>query len=345
MKVLAYVAIDYVYFTKLIPRLQQEVEVVPIVVYEMLHKLGGSQVTRAEWGMFLDYMLVNEKPDAIWCYALPDEETLAAGRRHRIPVLIQEYYGHYPYNLSGILPYGADWNAFYQVGPEPEETGRRNEWPNITISLSEAFYPASDTIPIYMESYKPGGASSSYPFWQPNGTGRDFVDLTMKVINFCRGNKELSQCPIRVRLHPRYPERFRQTAEAVEAAGDPLSVIDRSTVAESLDWTDVVVHVNSNYGFDAIRAGGEVISAGGFAFFDNPLYSHAVRTPEALQCGLEKAAQKIRTKGKVPRPFVSGLLHDLEKGGQFYHPCLEPYESGNLSKALACAAKVPRLTD
>jgi len=345
MKIIAYVAIDYRYFARLLPQLKKSAEVFPLVVLETLSKLGGPAVTPEEWRQFWNFLLDQEQPDAIWCYALPDEITLAVAARHRLPVLIQEYYGHQPHNLTGILPYAADWNACYQHRSPPTllPPARQREWPVITLSLSEAFYPADETIAELLRTYRPGGASPRYLYWYPNAVAADFTALLKLVMELCRSNDRLRGCPLRVRPHPRYPEAFAAIADAVETADDPSTAIDRSPAAEALAETDIVVHVNSNYGFDAVRCGAEVISAGGFAFFDNPLYTRSVHTATELSTALTSSVRKIREYGKIPPSFLPWLLQDLEPGGSFFHPCLEPYPDGLLATTLQQAGRIPLL--
>ncbi|MDD3118040.1 MAG: hypothetical protein PHQ27_02560 [Victivallales bacterium] len=342
MKLIAYLCTDYVYFSRLLPELRTTAEVLPVVVCELLHKLGGNATPAGLAGIW-DYLMGRESYDALWCYGLPDEITLAQCRRHRIPVLIQEYWGHYPGNLTGILPHHADWQAYYAaeltgVRPEP---GRKNDHPAITVCLSDGLYSAESTLGAVMKDYVPGGKSPRNPFWYPNRLFHSYAELAALVIDICRRDTTLVDCPVRVRLHPRYPERFQAAADDVVARNDPRYTVDISPVGDSLAATDIVVHVNSNYGFDGLRAGAEVISVGGRAFFDHPQLTAVVETASQLRVQLRDKAALIRQRGRQRRQFLPLLLRDLTT--RFHHPCLEPYPAGVLGEVLQRAAAVPQL--
>ncbi len=342
MKIIAYLCTDYIYFSKLMPELQKDCEVLPVVLCEMLHRLGEQATPDGLAGLW-DYLMSQDRYDGLWCYGLPDEATLAQCRKHRVPILMQEYWGHYPCNLSGILSHDADWARYYApelAGAMPEPT-RKNAAPVITVCMSDGLYDQSLTLGEVMKTYRSGGRSPRNPFWYPTRMFKSYAEFAALVIEACRRDPLLSDCPVRVRLHPRYPERFQDAADYVRSLNDPRFSIDTAPVGESLGATDIVVHVNSNYGFDALRDGAEVISVGGFAFFDNPQLTCVAMSAVQLHEQLRQKVELIRTRGRQRLAFMPLLLRDLET--VFYHPCLEPYPAGGIGNAIARAAALPLL--
>ena len=342
MKIIAYLCTDYIYFSQLMPQLKKSCDIMPVVLCELLYKLGANATPEGLAGIW-DYLMSGEHYDGLWCYGLPDEVTLAQCRKHRVPVLMQEYWGHYPHNLSGILSRDTDWRQYYasELDTLPPATGRVNPAPVITVCMSDGLYDQSLTLGEVMKAYQPGGRSPRNPFWFANRIFNSYAGLASVVIENCRQDPLLADCRVHVRLHPRYPEKFQDAADYVASLHDPRYTVDTSPVGESLEATDIIVHVNSNYGFDGLRAGAEVISVGNFAFFDHPQLTASAMTATQLHELLREKAALIRNRGRLRQPFMPLLLRDLET--VFHHPCLEPYPPGRIGEVISRAAALPLL--
>lgn len=344
MKIVAYVNGDYIYYVSLLPKLGKECEVLPLVLCETLHKLKKAADAPLPdlYADLWDYILGREHYDGIWCYGLPDEICIAKSRQYGVPVLIQEYFGHYPGNLSGIFSLDADYQTFYKSRSLPETTGMgKKDAPVICLAFSLGLYDHPTSLGAWMENYEAGGRNPGNPYWRVMRMYKSYRELAEIVVGLCRETPELQDCEVRLRPHPRYPEIFADVIDYANALNDPRYRLSREPVGEMLETTDVLVHVNSNCGFDALRAGCEVISVGGFSFFSNPQLQTVVYEPGELLQALKTGVENIRQRGKQVKSFLPPLLEDM--AAELHHPCLEPYPDGRLFQALSYAVSMPLL--
>jgi hypothetical protein len=339
MKVIAYIAASYRYFGDNMPRAARDFDLTPFPLYENLLKMG-KETTPEDFALFWDCLLEKERFDALWSYARPDEITVQKCAERGIPVLIQEYYGHHPKRISAIAPLRCDWEKVFPPNEEDIAAGPRPKArPVITVTLSEGGYSKHRTISRFIHVYD-GANVPLHPFWFPCDELRSYADFVKMILSARDASPVLKECEIRLRPHPRYPQVFQNEIGLIEKLGDPAVTVDRTPLADSLAGTDIIINVNSNHGFDGLRAGKTVITFNDRAFYANPCLTLSPMTPAELARDLEKAAVRLMANGTRPIRFIRRLERMLE--GPLSYPCIgQPEDESKLKNAVELAASLP----
>jgi len=326
------------YFGEIMPKLSKYMEIFPVGLYEILKKLGDN--ANAEClGLFWDSVLSEGEYDAMWTYSRPDEVTIDKCRQYNIPIVIQEYYGHYPYNITALFPFDCDIEKAYggkEADRQISSPGKKS--PVITVALSEGLYSVENRLDVSISRYQ-GKSVHLHPFWQDSNILNSYLTYVSTIVEICRGCSELQDCKLMIRPHPRYPALFKEVADYVKNIGSELLVLDFSSVEDSLKETDIILNVNSNYGFDGIRAGCEIITFEDRAFYSNPFLTHSPENPLQLKETLIKSVEKIRKEGKILKNYIPGMLKDME--GILSNSCLGPYDIEHIGNSFEYAVKLP----
>jgi hypothetical protein len=312
MRIIAYISKVYNYFRETLPVLSKSAEIVPLDLYDTLRKMGPG-AGPDDFSLLWDRIFDGGGIDALWSYALPDEITIAAARKHNIPLLIQEFYGHCPERIRAVLPLDCDFDANFPASAEPPapEPGRDGP-PVIVLALSEGLFDESRTIEAFMPKFSPGGMIPMNPFWFPTHGLRSYMELVKMTVDSFKGSGAFSDCILKIRPHPRYKELFQDIADWAERLGDPRVKLDWSPAAESLKEAAVVINVNSNYGFDALRAGRGVVTFGGRAFYASPQLTASPKNQDELSAAMRGLLAEFRKNGARVKPFLPGLLAALK---------------------------------
>jgi hypothetical protein len=338
VKIIAYVALGFRYFGMLVPKISKYHEITLFPFFEILKKLGPD-VTPETYAVFLEHFLSQENYDGLWSYARPDEITLDVCYKNDVPVLIQEHFGHYPFNIDSLFPAHCDFEKLYDGRERMSFEGRPRENPVITYCLSKGIYDVAGSSPeVLKNNYS--GKDEYDPYWFKDEMLTDYKKLVEVTAEFVLNMPELSDCLFYVRPHPRYPEIFREAVEFAESIGDKRVKVDRGPVADSIERTDIAVTVRSNYGFDAFRAGREVITMKAHAFYAHPQLTVTAHSKAGYLSALSDSARKIRRRGRRPKWFLPYLIESLR--GPMSSKCLEPYSIRRLSEAIEYGVKISR---
>lgn len=342
MKIIAYVANSYFYFGTQIPLLSELCEILTVPLFEILKNKLGKNTTPEEFALFWDSIMSKDKYDVLWAYNRPDEVTIAKCMEYNVTIMVQEYFGHYPYNICGLLPLNCDFEKRYKDKvPILNEKKEFDEKPlKITYSLSVAIFDEDSNISNIIGKYK-GKDEFLDIYWRGNPCMEDYLTLVKILVDVCFASNELKDSQICVRPHPRYPEKFKDVIDYVEKLNDPRVVLDYSDIKDSLENTDIAICANSSYGFDALRAGCEVITFDGKAYYAHSQLTQSPKNPEELKISLLNAVRKIRENRKTGKSFLPFLLEDLE--GPLANPCLFPYDVNKLMSAFEYGIAFPRL--
>jgi hypothetical protein len=336
-KIIAYITVTYRYFNEIIPELSRSFEIIPLYLFKTLKKLGNNP-TPDNFAIFLENF-INENPcDALWSYNKPDEITTAICCKRNIPIFVQEYYGHCPYNIDAIMPFNLDCLKLSSNNNQKDKN-ILHEHPLITFILSPGIFSDNNNISAVFKNWS--GKEDNHPFWFKNNLLEDYSSLMKLTIDLYKSLPELKDCRLVIRPHPKYKEKFQQEINYIENLHDKDIILDYSPTTDSLNKTDIVICVASNYGFDGIRNGCEVITFGNKAFYNNPQLTLSPCTPEELIMSLTTTVNKIKINGKKIKPFVPQLIKELK--GPLASICESPFNVEKTKNAMIHGLSLPIL--
>ena len=341
MNIIAFIPRRLDYFNEVLGKLSQPgFEVLPLYFYELLFKFDKNRAFE-ELGFFWDSFFSSSHYDALWSYNLPDELTTSKCRQYGVPVLIQEFYGHFPERLPAIVPMDMDFIKHY--GENTDETGKpdgRKSSPVITIALGIVPYSDGNTIPSTINRSNFDGKVPISSFWKNDGLILSNLNFIASIFTIFENTPEFSDCILKVRIHPKYPDLFINEISYVQKLNNPrIGIDDSASPFQSLETSDIVICIDSNFGFDALRAGAEVITYGGKAFYGNPQLSPSPKNAVEFQKSLIEAVGKIKTRGRKQKPFMTSFIADLKNNMSC--PCEKPYDIEKIKNSIQHVLSIP----
>ena len=341
MNIIAFMSRRFDYFREIIPQvISPEFRIIPIDFYELLSKFDKNKAFD-ELGLFWDSFLSSSHCDALWSYNLPDEQTIFKCKQYGVPMLIQEFYGHFPEKLPAIIPMDMDFTKHYGLNTD-ENTGPDKKKSPVVITVALGVVPYSDgySIPSTISRNKSDGKVPISSFWKNDALIVSNLNFIASIFTIFENTPELSDCLLRVRIHPKYPEYFADEINYVRKLNNPAVVIDDiPNPLQALESSDIVICIDSNFGFDALRTGCEVINYGGKAFYGNPQLTFSPKNPGEFQKNLMEAVGRIRKQGKRIKPFIAPFIRDLKT--TMSCPCEKPYDIEKVKNSLRYALSIP----
>lgn len=341
MNIIAFIPRRLDYFNEVVYKLSSpDFEVLPLYFYELLSKFDKNRAFE-ELGLFWDKFFSSSRYDALWSYNLPDELTIFKCRQYGVPILIQEFYGHFPERLPAIVPMDMDLVKHYgKSAGENKESKEGKSSPLVTIALGIVPYSDGYTISSTISSNKTDGKVPISSFWKNDGLILSNLNFIASIFTIFENTPELSDCVFKVRIHPKYPDLFVNEINYVRKLDNPrISIDDSADISQSLESSDIVICIDSNFGFDAIRAGSEVITYGKKAFYGNPQLSSSPNGATEFQKSLVEAVNKIKTIGKRRKPFMDSFISDLKNSMSC--PCEKPYDIEKIKNSIHYALSIP----
>ncbi|OGV48927.1 MAG: hypothetical protein A2017_00865 [Lentisphaerae bacterium GWF2_44_16] len=344
MKIIAYISVRHYLFAQMIPGISSEdFKITPVILHNVLEKLNPENV-REEFSSFWDYVFTNEKYDALWSYHRPDEITLAKCRQYNVSVLIQEFFGRYPFELPSLLLSDCDFEEFYR-GKNLYETAPKspNERPVITVPVEELIFPEEDALDIQLKRRlkDPRIKMHKISYWNTDRLMSSRIDFIKKIVEIFSTNEDIRSCKLLFRPKLSYMELFSEEIDYIKKLNMPNVSLDFSEIKESLENTDIIVCMHSNYAVDGIRAGCESIIYGNKAFYCNPQLVTLSGNPFELEISLKEKIKNVRSDGKKIKPFMPHLIKDMQ--GPLRCTCEHPYDHVQMKNAILHAHSMPRL--
>ena len=272
MNIIAFIPRRLDYFNEVLDKLSSsDLKVLPLYFYELLFKFDKNRAFE-ELGLFWDGFFSSSHYDALWSYNLPDELTISKCRQYGVPIFIQEFYGHFPERLPAIVPMDMDFMGHYKKNTdENRDSGEKKGIPVITMALGIVPYSDGYTISSTISNNKFDGKVPISSFWKNDKLILSNLNFVASIFTIFENTPELSGPTLKVRIHPKYPDLFINEINYVRKLNNPrISIDDSANPLQSLESSDIVICIDSNFGFDAIRAGCEVITYGGKAFYEIP---------------------------------------------------------------------------
>ena len=345
MKIIAYISVRHYLFAQMIPGMASEdFKITPVILHNMLEKLNPENA-REEFSSFWDYVFTNEKYDALWSYHRPDEITLAKCRQYNVSVLIQEFFGRYPFGLPSVFLSNCDFEKSYfqELSTEVLHIKPSGKKPVIVMALEETNFPESSTLDNLLRRYLENKKNEIYiiPYWNTDKLLSSRLTFIKKVVEIFSSNEEFRGCELLFRLKPGYMNLFSEEINYIRNLNMPDTGLDFSELKTSLEKADIIICTQSNYGADGIRAGCEVIIYGDKAFYCNPQLVTLSGNPFELEISLKEKIRKLRSDGKRIKPFMPHLIKDME--GPLRCTCEHPYDHVQMKRAILYAYSMPRL--
>lgn len=346
MKIIAYISVRHYLFAQMIPGMASEnFKITPVILHNVLEKLNPENV-REEFSSFWDYVFTNEKYDALWSYHRPDEITLAKCRQYNVSVLIQEFFGRYPFGLPSVFLSNCDFEKLYR-GKNINETAREkipNETPVITVPIEELTFPEDDSLEIQLKRRLKDHRIKMHKisYWNTDRLMSSRIDFIKRIVEIFSANKDIRSCKLLFRPKLSYMDLFSEEIDCIKKLNMPNISLDFSEIKESLENTDIIVCTQSNYAVDGIRMGCESIIYGDKAFYCNPQLVALSGNPAELEISLKEKIKKIRTEGKRIKPFMPYLIKDMQ--GPLSCTCEAPYDHVQMKRAILHAYSMPGLS-